>query len=338
MQCEIAVIGGTGFIGSALVSLLVKQGRSVRVISRRARQMTGCAKAEHVCADVSDATAISYAIAGTSVVIHAGMGGGQAWADFERDCVRGTDNVGRACVTHNVRRLIYVSSVAAMYLGDRSIANDNPPIDPHYLRRNHYARGKIAAEVELERLRASCGLQFVTVRPGIVVGRNGVLCHGGLGMWVNDFCCFGWGRGRTLLPFVLVQDVAAALALAVDTPGIDGLAFNLAGDVYMTAVEFVNEMAERSMRTIRFYPRSLAILQARQVIEWALKALIRRPVPWPSYYDLKSRSLSAQVSSKRPKSILGWKPNANREFFLSEAIDSHLCRVPNAALHADCSY
>jgi nucleoside-diphosphate-sugar epimerase len=335
MQCDVAVIGGTGFIGSVLVSLLLEQHRSVRVISRHTRP-TDARGPEHVCADVSDAAAIHDAIAGARVIVHLGMGGGPNWADYERDFVRGTENVAKSCVTNGIQRLVYVSSVVAMNLGGRGSVEDDTAVDPAYQNRNHYARGKIAAEIVLQRARVSDGLRFVTFRPGVVVGRGGVLNHGGLGMWVNDTCCLGWGDGRTLVPFVLVQDVAVAIASALDMPGIDGTVFNLAGDVYMTAAEFIHEIAERSLRRIRFYPRSLAILQASQFAEWALRRAVGRPVSWPSFHDLRSRALRRQVKSSRAKRILGWLPNSDHEFFLKEAIDSHLRPVPIGDLRLEC--
>ncbi len=336
MRCDVAVIGGTGFIGSALVSLLLEERRSVRVISRHTSCPMEPREFEYIRADVSDADGIHDAIAGARTVVHLGMGGGPTWADFERDFVHGTENLARACVTSNVARLVYVSSVVTMDLGGYGSADETTTLDPAYQRRNHYARGKICAEMALQRMRLSDGLRFVTVRPGVVVGRGGVLTHGGLGTWVNDTCCLGWGYGRTLLPFVLVQDVAAAIESALDMSGIDGMAFNLAGDVYMTAAEFIHEMADRSMRRIRFYPRSLAILQASQIAAWALKRAARRPVACASLHDLRSRSLRRQINSNRAKRILGWRPNADREVFLKEAINSHVRPVPVGDLRLGC--
>ena len=48
---------------------------------------------------------------------------------------------------------------------------------------------------------------------------------------MSDTCIVGWGAGDNRLPCVLVQDVASALVLAKDAPGIDGMAFNLSGDI-----------------------------------------------------------------------------------------------------------
>jgi nucleoside-diphosphate-sugar epimerase len=48
------------------------------------------------------------------------------------------------------------------------------------------------------------------------------------------------------MPFVLVQGVAEAMVLALDAPGIEGKAFNLAGDVFISARDYVRIAAERT--------------------------------------------------------------------------------------------
>jgi nucleoside-diphosphate-sugar epimerase len=126
------------------------------------------------------------------------------------------------------------------------------------------------------------------------------------------------------LPFVLVQDVVQALAAAARVPGVEGKAFNLVGDVRPTAAEYVRLLAESSRRNFRFYPQSLLKMQAVEAGKWMLKVMARKPDnPFPSFRDLKSRSLRASFDCGNAQRVLGWKPNGSLEVFLYEAVASH---------------
>jgi nucleoside-diphosphate-sugar epimerase len=325
---EVAVIGGSGFIGRALVAKLDSGGAAVRVVSRGAGGPPQ-KNIRYVRASVSDAPAMRRALAGVTEAFYLATGGGDRWEDFERDYVGAAGLVGRLCLELGVRRLIYTSSIAALYLGEPGVADDSTPADPRDEARSYYARAKARAERVLMELHRKESLPVVILRPGVVVGRGGVLTHSGLGYWPVDTWCLGWGRGRNPLPFVLVQDVASALAAARCAPGIEGRAFNLAGDVFVSASEFVKELAIRSRRKIRFYPQSLLKIQAVEIAKWVIKALARKPEnPFPSFRDLKSRGLFTQLDCSGAKTLLGWQPNADPEVFFREAIDMNLRPIP----------
>ncbi len=230
------VIGGAGFIGRALTSQLRALGSTVTVVSRSA----GLGQSDepglrYFRAGVADAARIDEAIEGASVVYHLAMGGGTTWSDYQRDFIGGALNIARACQKHGVRRLIFTSSISALYLGGKTTLFESVDADPKPLHRSFYGRGKIEAEKTLMDLYRTEDLPVVILRPGIVLGRGGMLAHGGLGCAASDTCILGWGAGDSPLPCVLVQDVASALVLAKDAPAVEGKVFNLAGDVRPTA-------------------------------------------------------------------------------------------------------
>jgi nucleoside-diphosphate-sugar epimerase len=253
------------------------------------------------------------------------MGGGESWADFQRDFVDGTAAVAKACRDFGVRRLIYTSSSAALYLGKSGAINESAGPDPRPEVRSLYSRGKVEAERVLMRWHRDHGLPVVIMRPCIVVGRGGLFAHGGVGYWASDTHCIGWGPGKTPLPFVLVDDVARALSTAKDVPGIEGMSFNLAGDVRPSAAEFVRVIGERTLRNFHFRPCNLRRLQAIEIAKWALKAIVRKPGnAWPSYRDFASRAMISQIDCSTAKQILNWKPNADVEHFYREVLDSNV--------------
>ncbi|HZU44582.1 MAG TPA: NAD-dependent epimerase/dehydratase family protein [Terriglobales bacterium] len=321
----IVVTGGTGFIGHALVNLLEACGERVKVVSRSADPRQSHGNITYVKGDVADAASMMQHIAGASTVFHLAAGGGDRWSDYERDVVGGARNVAAACKQHKIARLIYTSTIAALYLGRGGTIDETTGPDPKPMKRSHYSRAKIFAENLYRDLHAREGLPVVIVRPGLVMGRGGVLNHTGVGTWPSDISCLGWGQGNNPLPFVLVQDVAQALVACVTTQNIEGRAFNLAGDVFLTAREFVSLTAERARRRFHYHPQSLLKMQAVELGKWMLKAAAGKPEnPFPSFYDLKSRSLRTAFDCKAAKEVLRWQPNADPEVFFREAIASHL--------------
>jgi nucleoside-diphosphate-sugar epimerase len=326
---QAAVLGGNGFIGRALTCRLVAAGREVRVISRSAGHGPARPGVVEHTGDVSRPETLDPALSGCDTVFQLTTGGGNAWADFERDIVQGSRNVAAACLRCGVRRFVYVSSIAALYLGRSTTADESLGPDPRSACRNHYARAKAEAERLLASMHRESGLPVVVCRPAVVVGPGGMLNHGGLGFWPSDVDCLGWGRGRNPLPFVLANDVADALERAGRVAGIEGLTFNLAGDVLLPAREFVEELARRSLRAYRFHSQSLWKMHAIDIGKWFLKVLARKPDnAFPSYRDLKTRTLRTQLDCRLAKERLGWQPNSDREYLLREAIDANLTPIP----------
>lgn len=331
---KVLVIGGTGFIGRRLVRELLEAGTSVRVLSRRGGTSSG--GVEHVQGTVADAAAIRRAVEGVSVVFDLSLGGGPRWEDFERDYIRGARNVARACLEHGVSRLVYTSTTAALYLGAEGTIDEKAGTDPKPEERGFYSRAKIAAEKLLLELHRTRSLPVVILRPAIVVGDGGRLAHPGIGQWLSPTCCMALGEGRSPLPFVLVEDVAQAMVLAADAPGVEGEAFNLAGDVRPTAEEYVRLVAQRSRRNFRFRRQSVAGFQASRLLTWAVKATLRRPDnEWPSWHDLKSATKRSQLDCTAAKTRLGWRPNGNVEDFARRAIDPHLRPIPPGDLRLE---
>ncbi len=328
MQSErVVVIGGAGFIGKRLTALLAAAGCHVVVVSRSsgARRSTD-SRVEYQSGAVADRGRMLELIAGASVVYDLAMTVGIVWEDWEREVIAGAINVAEACLEHGVRRLIYTSTIAALYLGkpgtvtEATLSND---ADREY--RADYCRAKGIVENKLLEMHRRRKLPVVITRPAVVVGQGGRMVHPALGEQVSDICLLGFGRGKTPLPCVLVDDVAQALLLAKDAPDIDGLTFNLAGDVRPSAAEFVSVLRERSRRNFRFYPRSMWRTCAGELSRYLIKKAVRKPNNrMVSIRDLRSAALVTQLDCSLAKQKLGWKPVSDREEFFQQAIDVHV--------------
>jgi nucleoside-diphosphate-sugar epimerase len=317
------VIGATGFIGRSLVGRLRESGRNVSVLVRRLVALPAMLRDPGIrvlAGDITEAASLRRAVAGCAAVVHLATGAGSTVEELRRTMVAGTVNVAEACLAAGVKRLVFTSTIAVYFMGRRGERiTEATPRDPRPELRGAYARAKIECEEALERLARERGLPLIVLRPAVVVGGDARFQHGGLGYWASDTWCVGWGMGKTPVPFVLVEDVSAAIMRALDAPGIEGRSFNLAGDVRLSARELVGEVARAHGRPVHFHPRPLWLAQAMEVGKWCVKVAARRPAPWPSYRDLTTRSLVAHLDCSAAKEVLGWRPVADPAEFLARA-------------------
>ena len=86
----------------------------------------------------------------------------------------------------------------------------------------------------------------------------------------------GWNDGRNPLPFVLVEDVADAIARAALKPELSGRSLNLVGDVAMTAREYIEELSRILERPLKFHGQSPEKLYLVEWGKWGVKRLAGR--------------------------------------------------------------
>jgi len=323
---EVLVIGGAGFLGSHLVRMLRDNGNTVRVFSRGAGKGR---KPEpgirYIAGAIGDAQLVSDAVQGVKVVYDLAAQPVGTWEQIRRGYVDGARNVAESCLRHGVRRLIYASTTATLDWALTSTIDESAGTDKKaHLRPGFYHISKIEAEKALLEMHAQSGLPVVILRPAIIVGRGGVLCHSGIGAWRSSTCCTIVGKGSHPLPFVLVEDVAAAFFAAMDAPDVVGRTFNLVGDVRPSAIEMVRYMGERSRRRFRAYPQSLSKLYAISCFKYMIKRVVGKQGDPPSWHTIKCETVRTQIDCSAAKKYLAWKPVLDLETFLREAVDPHL--------------
>lgn len=325
---DVAVLGGTGFIGTEAVRALLAAGLRVSVLSRSGRNLPAVFDDPRVAlfrGDIRDGEAVAHAVGEAKVVVNlAHGGGGEGYEAIRAAMVGGAETVARVALAKGVRRLVHVGSIASLYLGpDAGTITGATPPDARSSERNDYARAKAETDRVLLEMASREGLPLVILRPGLVVGAGTPPFHGGLGFANNDQHCIGWNRGTNPLPFVLVSDVAAAIVAAVSAPGLEGRCYNLVGDVRLTAREFIAELARATRRPLRFHPQWPTVLWLMELGKWAVKRAGGRRSPVPSRRDVLSRGLRAPFDCSDAKRDLGWHPVADRATFIAQAIDVH---------------
>jgi nucleoside-diphosphate-sugar epimerase len=130
-----------------------------------------------------------------------------------------------------------------------------------------------------------------------------------------------WGDGRSRLPLVLVEDVANALILALDKPGIEGQAFLLTDEPLLSGRDYVEAVSATCGTLIRAEATSAWKFYAGDLLKETAKHLIRHPNrKMPSYRDWDSKSHRARYDSAKTRDVLGWKPAGTREALIERGI------------------
>lgn len=209
--------GGSGFVGSHVARLLVREGARVRCLVRPTSRTDELrALGVELCeGDVRDRASIRAAMAGAGVVFHCA-------ADYRLQAdpaelaetnVDGTDNVMRAAFELCVPRVVHTSSVATLAPSDSGAPVDESARATAEAAVGAYKRTKVLAE-RLTEGWAADGLPVVIVNPSTPVG-EGDAKPTPTGQMIVDFL-----NGRmpayvdTGLNLVDVRDVALGHLLA----------------------------------------------------------------------------------------------------------------------------
>lgn len=324
----VAVLGGTGFIGSYTVAALLASGYRVRVMARGTANLQSVyylPGVEVQGGDVKRRPDIDRMVAGADYVVNLAHGGGGAdFAAIRAAMVDTARDIAQACRSAGVRRLVHVGSISGLYLGAAGevITGATPP-DPKPATRNDYAHAKALADAEVFRVGRETGLEVVLLRPGLVIGAGTSPFHGGLGFFNNDQYCVGWNDGRNPLPWVLAEDCAQAIVAALVAPVAAGRAYNLVGDVRPSARQYIAALAGELGRPLHFVASSPTGLWLTEMGKWAIKRLAGQKVGRPFRRDLLSRGLAATFDCSDAKRDLGWAPVADPAEFHRRAIAVH---------------
>lgn len=325
---DVAVLGGTGFIGAHVVRRLLADGVRVGVMARNIRNLGAVfydPRVTVICGDVRVWEDVEHGVGGARQVINlAHGGGGKNFEEVRAAMVGGAETVARVCLARGVDRLAHVGSIASLYLGPQNgtITGATPP-DPKRELRADYARAKADCDVMLMEMHKNQGLPLCLLRPGVVVGEGGIANHSALGFFNNDQHCVGWNRGSNPLPFVLAEDVADAVWRACRAPTAVGRCYNLVGDVRLTAREYVAELAAAQQRPLRFHPKYPTELWLEDMAKWMIKKAVGRKVAMPARYDILSRGLNAAFDCGDVKRALDWRPVDDRERFIERGVRVH---------------
>lgn len=174
-------------------------------------------KVEWVDGDIMDIMALADAMRGIETIIHAAAMVSFSKSDRQKMYqinVEGTANIVNVALESGVRRLIYISSVAALGRKKNSTVVDEFVKWEDTPTNTHYAISKHRAELEVWRGFAE-GLEGVILNPATILG-YGNWNNGSCAIFKNVYKEFGWYTNG-INGFTDVEDVAKACVLFINS-------------------------------------------------------------------------------------------------------------------------
>jgi dihydroflavonol-4-reductase len=168
------ITGANGFLGSYLTRLLVSKGYNVRIMIRKGSDTrlieSIIDKVEVVYGDILDIEAVDAGIKGVDYVYHTA-----AIISFDtnrtdqmkKTNIEGTSNIVNYCLHHEVKKLVHVSSVAALGDAIHSPISESTEWDEE--KTTVYGYSKHYGELEVWRGVAE-GLNAAIINPAMIFG------------------------------------------------------------------------------------------------------------------------------------------------------------------------
>lgn len=289
----IGVIGGSGFVGHHLVARLVRDGRQVRLLTRRRRPgpMDVLPGVEVREVDLYRPAALAEALAGCDAVINlvgilneAGFDG----SGFRKAHVELVASILEACRLQGIRRLLHMAALGADVEGP-----------------SHYLRTKGEA---LRLLGQAEGMEVTSFSPSVIFGPGDSFFNRFADLLGLTPLVFPLVGAEARFAPVFVGDVVECFVRSIDDPATYGRDFELCGPEVWTLRELVAYTAE-TLGLARFIlplPDSIGRLQAMVMERLPGKPLSRdnldsmkRPSvcsgPFPAEFGIVPASIRALV-------------------------------------------
>ena len=215
------VTGASCEMGSALIRKLLRPSLKIRaMVNHSLVNVPGC---EIRSGNLKNTGLLARALSGVDTVVHmAALTKSSRESDYFETNVTGTKNLIDACLEQGVKKIIYISSLAASMDG------------------GSYAFSKLEAEECIKK----SGLKWVILRPSEVYGQRADDSINQLIQWIKKYY---WvpviGSGQSQLSPVFIDDVVSAMALSIFNEELENKIVTLAGPEALTYDALVDRIA-----------------------------------------------------------------------------------------------
>ncbi len=280
---KILVLGGAGFIGSFVVSELLKNNVGKVVIfdnftRGKKNNLLECLK-DPRCSiypnggDIRDIELLNDAMKGMDGVVHLAAMWLLHCKDYPRTAfnvnIEGTFNVLEACVKNNIKRLVYSSS-ASVY-GD---ASEVPMTESHpFNNKNFYGATKIAGEAMCRAFHDRYGLSYVGLRYMNVYGphQDQTAAYTGVipimlnKIDANEAPTIN-GDGTQAYDFIDVEDVARSNICSLESDANDDF-YNVGTGVQTSIKELCDTILELKSSDLKVTYNPYSADDARRLVQ-----------------------------------------------------------------------
>lgn len=288
-MANIFVTGGTGFLGSHIVELLLQQGHTVTVLTSSSSIHPNIQHLQDqltiIRGNFGNRHLLVQKLKGIDILIHI------AWTtvpktasenpsyDAQSNIIGGIHLLEAAAENH-IKKVLFISTGGALYgVPDYTPIDENHPIRPI----SAYGISKMAFERYLHFFYQNKGLNYSIFRIANAYGtrQNLTKNQGVIGIWLQKIkqgeTIEIWGDGQVIRDYIYVTDVAQAIVQSLDYQGNQHV-FNIGAGlghslneilaVCKTVTQTQPNIVYKAGRTFDVPVNILSIKQAEKELEW----------------------------------------------------------------------
>jgi nucleoside-diphosphate-sugar epimerase len=314
---KVLVTGATGYLGSHLISRLVRQGDEVRALVRNTSKTNQLLQygVDIVYGDLKDSETLQRAIEGMDIVYHAGAATSGSWQEYEESTIKGTERLLELSMQAGVKRFVHISSVVVYQvygLAENTLVDENYPLEKAPENVGPYTYSKVEAEKLVLRFHQK-GLPAVIVRPGLIYGCRDIILPS-IGYFLRDWLFVMIGKGDNWLPLTYIENTVDAILLAGSKKEALGQAYNIVDDDAITQRDYLRRFKSITCRKFLTVPVPFSLLLFLiTLVEQARRLGLLNKATRPSKYGLVSKWNTLRFDASKAKKDLNWQPKVSFE-------------------------
>jgi nucleoside-diphosphate-sugar epimerase len=319
MSTLVAVTGGTGFVGRAVVQQFAVRGLKVRAsvrTNKAASELPNSEAAYITVGHIGSHTSWLNSLGGVNCVIHCAARThvmketeANGLAAYRAVNTAGTRRLAEQAAAAGVRRLVYLSSIKVngeqTVLGAPFLFSDAPASE------DPYGISKWEAEQALWEISKQTGLEVVVVRPPLVYGPGVKGNFLRLLNLIDKGLPLPLGAVKNLRSFIGLDNLVDLLIRCVDHPAALGQTFLVSDGQDISTPDLIRTLARMMNKPARLWPVPVPLLRAAGSLTGKRK-------------EVERLVGSLRVDSKHTQDILGWSPPVSLEAGLQKMVDWYL--------------
>lgn len=307
---KVLVTGASGFVGAAVVDRLRADFDLTLVAGPRSGIPARSRGLSWVKLDLRRPDGLEDLVSGQEAVLHlAGLahvrrnGPEDSWERFRESNVDTTARLADASIRAGVSRFVMMSSIAVngTQMNGRAFNEGDIPAPS-----SHYGRSKQQAEEAVHKACAGTDMQWVALRPPVIVGANAPGSVQSVMRAIAAGAPLPFAAIRNRRSYMGLRNFADFVALALRHPAAANQVFMLADAPSLSTPEMIRRLSAKMGRDACLFPAPLGLLKALVATAGRTDAL--KPL-WESL----------EVDASKAETALGWRPQRSLDDALAEA-------------------
>jgi nucleoside-diphosphate-sugar epimerase len=315
---KILVTGSTGFVGKALLPILIRCGLHVNAIVRNPPQSILHGVHYHYVHDLNSSINFSSPLRGVDVLIHLAARVHviaemyeDSLSEYRRINVDSTLTLANQAASLGVRRFVFVSSVKVN--GDLTKKDIPFQADDIPNPQDSYGVSKMDAEFELMKLAKKTGMEVVIIRPPIIYGPDVKANFLSMIKILDSGIPLPFANIHNKRSLLFVDNLVDLLVRVIDHPKAAGQVFLVSDDHDVSTTTLLNVISSALGKKARLVPVPLFFLKI-------IFCLIGK-------VDLSQKLLgSLCLDISKTKELLDWTPPVRFEEGIKRTAKSFLSK------------